>query len=235
MERLRVLFLSDVHYRGPGEEGLRKLEEIVEKERPDLTVSAGDWDVGFDEEAFERLARMTYLLTIYGNHENRRAIEGARNADGRPVLLPDGEPVHFGSLIVAGISGNLGGGSKWHHKRPEEFESYARRLAGAGVDLMVTHEPPAGVPFYPGNPYGKRAVARAVGIVRPKVHLSGHVEYPTQCVKHESITFVHVDSQPPAFEYAVGVFEEGSLKEVKIRRNPTTPLGVGGLRAVWRS
>ncbi|BBE42036.1 metallophosphoesterase family protein [Conexivisphaera calida] len=231
MAGLRVLFVSDVHYRpdlagedSPRAAGLAKLREIVREESPDLLLGAGDWDLGFDEEAFEELAEMTYVLTIYGNHENREGIAAARNSDGRPVLIPDGEVIEFEGLTIAGISGNVGSGKKWHHKRPEEFESEAADVSDGSVDVLITHEPPAEVPFIPENPYGKRVVMRAVRIVRPGLHFSGHVEYPTQLVKYEGMKFLHVDSQPPACEYALGIFEDGILRELRIRRAPVIPL-----------
>ncbi len=231
MARLKVLFVSDVHYRPDlaGENsmmaaGLAKLREIVKEESPDLLLGAGDWDAGFDEEAFEELAEMTYVLTIYGNHENREGIRAAHNADGKPVLIPNGEVVEFEGLTIAGISGNIGSGKKWHHRRPEEIEAEAEEISGRSVDILVTHEPPAEVPFVPGNPYGKRVIMKAVRIVKPKLHFSGHVEYPTQLVKYEGIEFLHVDSRPPACEYAVGTFEDGALRELRIRRSQITPL-----------
>lgn len=231
MARLRVLFVSDVHYRPdlagedpPRAAGLAKIEEIVRREEPDLLLGAGDWDLGFDKDAFEELAAMTYVLTIYGNHENREGIRAARNADGRPILIPDGDAVEFDGLVVAGISGNIGSGRKWHHKRPEQFEAEASSLSERRVDVLITHEPPSEVPFVPGNPYGKRIVSKAVMMVRPGLHFSGHVEYPTQLVKHGGVKFLHVDSQPPACEYAVGAFEDGELRELRIRRSPVIPL-----------
>ncbi|MGC9116914.1 MAG: metallophosphoesterase family protein [Conexivisphaera sp.] len=232
MAGLRVLFVSDVHYRLDlaREDPIRaasfaRLKEIVSEEAPDLLLGAGDWDTGFDEEAFAQLTELTYVLTIYGNHENREALMEARNEDGRPVLLPEGGKVDFDGLVIAGISGNVGSGKKWHHKRPEEFESEAASISEGDVDVLITHEPPAEVPFAPENPYGKRVVLRAVRIVRPKLHFSGHVEYPTQLVKYEGIRFLHVDSQPPACEYALGTFEDGELRELRIRRRPIVPLG----------
>jgi len=231
MAGLKVLFVSDIHYRPDLAEeaplraaGLAKLREVVKEEGPDLLLGAGDWDIGFDGDAFEELADMTYVLTIYGNHENREGICAAHNRDGRPVLIPDGETVEFDGLVIAGISGNIGSGKKWHHKRPDDFESEAADISDGGVDILITHEPPAEVPFIPENPYGKRVIIRAVRMIRPRLHLSGHVEYPTQLVKYEGIRFLHVDSQPPACEYAVGVFEDGELHELRIRRSPVIPL-----------
>ena len=231
MARIKVLFVSDLHYRPDLADrcplkglGLAAIEEIINSEKPDLLISAGDWDLGFDKESFERIAAMVYLLTIYGNHENRQGIASARNRDGRPVLLPDAELVEFEGLKIAGISGNLGSGRRWHHKTMGEFMGYAERLAELSVEVLVTHEAPAKVPFYPSNPHGKRVILDAAVKVRPKLHFSGHVDYPTQCVKYKDTTFLHVDSQPPAFEYAVGVFEEGALRELRIDRKPTTPL-----------
>ncbi len=234
MGRITVLFVSDLHYRPDAPKGdpaaalgFQKLMEIVRSERPDLIVGAGDWDLGFDKEAFEELAEVAYVLTIYGNHENREGIYSARNVDGRPILLPEGEVVEFEGLRLAGISGNLGSGKRWHHKTPEEFEAEAAEISEEEVDVLITHEPPSEVPFTPDNPYGKRVVMRSVRMVRPKLHVSGHVEYPTQVVSYEGIKFLHVSSQPPACEYAVGTFDGEAFRELKIKRAPVTPLGGG--------
>lgn len=225
------MFVSDVHYR-PGLEhtkpgsslGLEKVKEMLEREKPDLLLSAGDWDYGFTSSMFEKLAEKTHILTIYGNHDNIKGLRNARNKDGSPILIPDAKPVDYKGLRIAGISGNLGSGKKWHHKTAQQFNECVEKLVGKDIDVLITHEAPARVPFLPSNPYGKKIVLHAVERIKPKLHFSGHVEYPTQKVNYNGVTFLHVDSGPPAFEYIVGEFKDGELMEMMIRRTSVNPL-----------
>lgn len=219
MERVtRVLAVGDFH----GSSGW--LAETVERLRPDLIASPGDWgDPGqVPEGEFEALLAHVPVLTVFGNHDDRPLLRRLRNRDGSPVLLEDGEVRavdgggrkngrmeewrNGGGLRVAGISGiwaktKLGSKltPRWERDQQrdpsltlerwlagrepppyvtdEEVAAHANTLAGAGVDIFVTHGCPTGLADLTpaGTRGGQRCFRQALGTVRPRAHLCGHL------------------------------------------------------------
>ncbi|WP_157092454.1 metallophosphoesterase [Thermococcus chitonophagus] len=52
---------------------------MVYRTKPDLILSAGDWDRGISREEFEELLKEVPVLSIYGNHENVEVLRQLRN------------------------------------------------------------------------------------------------------------------------------------------------------------
>src|SRR5262245_45321829 len=98
---MRILVVSDMH----GD--LDSARRAARRFGPDLILSCGDWgDPGeFDESAFAGLLAVAPICTTFGNHDPIDLLRGARNRDGSPVLLPQGESREVMGLNLAAIGG----------------------------------------------------------------------------------------------------------------------------------
>ncbi len=158
------------------------------------------------EAQYRALTRRVHVLTVYGNHDDRALLARLHNYDGTPVLLGQGEARRVGKVTVAGISGiwaktKLGArlSRQWEaarRRRPDlsfpewaagrelppyvtdaEVAALAAGLAGAGVEILVTHGCPLGVADRTpaGGRGGQRCFRHALEEVRPRVFLCGHL------------------------------------------------------------
>ncbi len=229
---VRMLAVSDVHYefkvfRGVNESvAFKWLLGVVERHRPDVLVSAGDWGEGLGARELDELLERTVVLTIYGNHDPVWLLKRYRNKLAKlSVLLKDGVPIEYQGLLVAGINGitSRSGRSKRGvpRKRPEEFVSVARRLAGVGyrVDLLLMHEVPALREAYPGLRVWEGTVAalEALRIVKPRLVVNGHLDwscYTLHRIDWEwggATLYLRVDSSQIHKCYAVVEWGEGKV------------------------
>ncbi len=199
---MRILAVSDFHG------ALGWLPEALDRLRPDLLLSPGDWgDPGeVTEASFAPLLERAPILTVWGNHDDRDLLARLRNRNGAPVLLSPGEEREIEGMVVAGMSGiwaktRLGSrlDAEWERARrrspdltleawlagrplppyvtDDEVRAWAARLAGRGVDVLITHECPVGLADRTpaGFPGGKRVFREVFETVRPRLHLCGHL------------------------------------------------------------
>jgi len=240
---MKVLVISDLHYELGEHRGVDQsvawdwLLEIVELQGPDLLLSCGDWGSAVTLEGFSELTDRVEVYTIYGNHENLKVLELARNRNGKPILLNDCRVVEVGGLRIGGINGiiSLSRRSKGGvpRKRPEEFLPAARCLKYKGVDILLVHE------VVPLAEYSQlitpreylRVVLEAVEIVSPRVVFNGHLHAtPYTVSKVRQTLYVRVDSSQKSRHYAVLYPEEGSVeiwidseKKVEVNRRSHLP------------
>jgi Icc-related predicted phosphoesterase len=181
---MRVLAVSDLH--GDLDAAWRALETAV----PEVLISCGDWGDP-DEVSLSGLERFTERLpvyTIYGNHDDLAALQAWRNRVGTPVLLPDGEPVSVGGLVLAGISGIWAKSNrKPFYITDEQVAEAAHRGARQGpVDILLTHGCPSGVAdlTWQNRHGGQPCFLKAFDTIRPRLYLTGHLhrvqEYRTK-------------------------------------------------------
>lgn len=169
--------------------------------RPDVVVACGDLPFGYLEFIVTMLGKP--LLYVPGNHDPDLSEPPPAMRTGWPPGWPtvsvtadppgpagcvniDGRVVDAGGLRFAGI----GGSPRYRHGPNQytqgemrrralglEVRARARRLRdGRGVDVMVTHSPPAGVGDAPDPAHrGFDAFHRLVGKLAPKVLVHGHV------------------------------------------------------------
>ena len=145
----------------------------------DLILSAGD----LKPEYLNRLAkaglasaRRTYLLCVYGNHDDRCETELSKDC----VCL-DGDLLTVKGLRILGL-----GGSPRYRPGPHQYseEEMCRRIDGLertirrsrGVDLVLTHAPPRGFgdtddPVHSGF----RCFVPLLDQLRPRYLIHGHV------------------------------------------------------------
>ena len=224
---MKILFLSDLHYNLPGKpfHGIDEsvafswVEEVVETEKPDLILSAGDWGVLATPGMFRRILMSALLYTVYGNHDSYETLKAIVNLDQSPCLLEDGRPRVIGGILrVGGIGGNFGTGRRWHHMRHEQFSLLAEQLAARGLDIFITHEPPELCAPDRKMKFGWAEVTKAVEKVGPKLHLCGHFHCDSILAELGPTIILKLDSSQTRKQYAVADYREGGFQGLELKK-----------------
>ncbi|BCU71500.1 metallophosphoesterase family protein [Stygiolobus caldivivus] len=176
---MKFLLVSDVHksykfFKGHDESvAVEWLLEVIDKVRPDVLISAGDWDDGMTAEDFVKISSKVKLLTIYGNHENFGII--------RAYAMPDGKVFEIGDLKIAGINGLLGEESRKGvpMTSPIQFMNVINRLKNTvdRLDIFLAHQPPYIPEVYPKMKFDEysQMMFDAVEDLKPRLFLNGHM------------------------------------------------------------
>jgi len=220
---MRILIISDLHYSGGTFHGLDEsrsfdwLYEVIERERPELTLSTGDFGVEADFDHFKPVLEKEYLLTIYGNHDNIELIKNLKNNDGSRCWLEDGLITQYKGLRIAGINGNIARFKrKAHHKTIEEIEGIISNYSGKKMDVLITHEVLEHELISRGRMLGYRVINKAIKRINPKLHICGHVHIPSQILKTNETISLNLDSSTKRREYALVEAINGKVGNVKI-------------------
>ncbi|AOL17224.1 metallophosphoesterase [Sulfolobus sp. A20] len=176
---MRFLLVSDIHksyefYRGYDESvAVEWLLEIIDETKPQVLISAGDWDEGMTSEDFGRILSKVKLLTVYGNHENFPIIQR--------YAIPNGKVFEFGGLKIAGINGLVGDNNikGIPITTPTQFMNAIYRIKKyvPKLDILVTHQPPYIPEIYPKmrpDNYNE-LVFEAVEDLKPRLFFNGHM------------------------------------------------------------
>ncbi|HVX44871.1 MAG TPA: metallophosphoesterase [Mycobacteriales bacterium] len=171
--------------------------ERVRTYRPDLVVSCGDLPFDYLEYLVSTLN--VPLVFVPGNHDPalprlRRSRGGLLLQAGLPVpeVGPGGcdnadrQVLDVGGLRIAGLGGCRRYRDGPHQYTEREFRARARtvtrrarrlrRRDGHGVDLLLTHAPPAGVGDRDDAPHrGFAGLHGVVQRVQPRFLLHGHI------------------------------------------------------------
>ncbi|MFA4640224.1 metallophosphoesterase family protein [Pyrococcus kukulkanii] len=217
---MRILFISDLHYTHETFHGIYQglawswLLDIVYRTKPDLILSAGDWDKGISREEFEELLREVPVLSIYGNHENMEVLKQLRNPllENKPVLIEDGEVVEVKGIKISGISGVLSKTGKPKRgvprKTEEEYIEICKKLRP--VNFLLIHEAPA-IPEFEGiiklNPHTK-TVLECLKRVKADLILGGHIHETPYTIHLGEFKYLRVDSSQRHRAYGVIDTEE---------------------------
>ncbi|WP_253776931.1 metallophosphoesterase family protein [Goodfellowiella coeruleoviolacea] len=168
----------------------------VRRHRVDLVVAAGDLPFDYLEYLTSALDRP--CVFVPGNHDpdlsgySRRW--GLWTKAGLPVRWPgpagavnaDARVVDVAGLRIAGLGGSIryrNGPNQWTERQQARRLRRVIRLAawrrlrdGRGVDVLLTHAPPAGCGDEPDRPHqGFACLHRAVARLRPALLLHGHI------------------------------------------------------------
>ncbi|MBC8101563.1 MAG: metallophosphoesterase [Cytophagales bacterium] len=181
------------------------LFRLLDAEQPDCLLCVGDWGDP-DEIAppiWDALLSRVPVLSVFGNHDDLLALATLRNhSDGSPMLLAQGERREFCGLSVAGVSGIWAKTNRLpHYVTDEGVAAWASSLApGPTTDLLLTHGCPIGVADRTpsGRPGGQRCFLDLLRMVRPRIHLCGHLHVAQRR---------DLDSPP------CGVLNTGSLRD----------------------
>lgn len=224
---MRILIVSDLHYGGKPFHGMNQskvfssLYKIIDEEKPDLLLSAGDFGDEATLEMFRPITKACHFLTIYGNHDNVELIRALKNSDGSSCWLQDGTRREYKGLVIAGISGNIAMTKrKPHHKTVEDVEAIISKYSRTGkINILITHE----VPEHPAlsrndRILGYKTFNSAIGKLKPELYLCGHIHIPSQIVRFDVTTLLCLDSGMRHAEYATTEYEDGEFASPEIRK-----------------
>ncbi|MFQ5865829.1 MAG: metallophosphoesterase family protein [bacterium] len=207
---LKIAAVSDLHG------NLVPVHNILELEKPDLLLCVGDW--GTAEEVtssdLDSIIKKVYTLTVFGNNDPVDLLPAVPNQDGGSILLENGLIEHYFGLSIAGINGI------WakSHKKPwyitdDEVAAIAAKLADKDVDILMTHGCPIGMadltPF--GTHGGQRCFTEAFKIVKPKLHLCGHLHRKSSYQTKDGKLIVNIGITSEG-DYAIFHFENGNVR-----------------------
>ncbi|BCU67924.1 hypothetical protein HS7_13610 [Sulfolobales archaeon HS-7] len=200
---MKILLISDLHksYKP------RKVDEtvavewllhVIDDNKPEYLISAGDWDEGMSSEDFLKIETRVKLLTVYGNHENFPVI--------RRLAMSDGKIYKIGNLRVAGINGLIGGKGEYSLS-PDEFRAAYKRIARKGTDILVMHQPPYLPEVYPKMREDDSGILALEGVreISPKLFVNGHMT--GDCFSYFRMPwgthYLRVDSSQECKSYAI--------------------------------
>lgn len=169
---MKILAVADIH----GDLGLvKKIEKLINKEKVDLVILAGDqtW-LGKMEDGLVGPLTKKETLMIPSNHEPEEAIKIWEK------MYPNVRNLHKKHFEKEGI-GFFGSGSlEWGMilKESEIYEDLKKahdKIKHLKKKIMITHEPPAGSKIellgFPGS-YG---VKKAIDQFSPDILICGHI------------------------------------------------------------
>jgi len=219
---LKILMVSDLHYsikpfKGRDESKVfETFYEVVEDEKPNLVLSAGDFGEEATEKMFRPICKQAYFLAIYGNHDNIGLIKSLRNENGTLCWLSDGNIIEWQSLRIAAINGNVVlRKRKPHHHTPEEVEQLIEAYAARGrIDALVTHEAPK---HHLLKSSGYEVLSKAMEVLKPKLYLCGHTHFPSQIIEVDGTTLVSLDSSIKNRSYAIAEFDLDIFHDIEIK------------------
>lgn len=173
---MKLVAVGDLHG------NVMPLRRVLDEEAPDGLLCVGDWgDPGqIEAQTWADLARGCAVLSVFGNHDDLPTLAALRNRDGSKVLLEQGERrADFCGLSVAGVGGIWAKSHRLpHYVTDEDVAGWAARLAaGSPVEVLLTHGCPLGIAdqTLSGRPGGQRCFLDLLNVVRPRVHLCGHL------------------------------------------------------------
>ena len=171
---MKILAFSDLH---SDKNKLKALIQKIEKENPDIIISAGDI-TNFSRNLKEIISEFKkikkILLIIPGNHETAKQIEEI--SDNKQIISIHKRSFEINNVIF------LGYGTGGFSKKEEEFENISKRFIktikkGSKI-VLITHAPPYGtkIDFIPGlNHCGCISYTNFIKENKPLLHICGHL------------------------------------------------------------
>ena len=221
---MRFLVISDLH----GD--LRAAGEAVRQFEPHALLCCGDWGDPNDVDQSE-LATFPARLPVYttfGNHDPIGMLQKLRNADGSPVLLPQGQVVSVAGIRLAAIGG-IWASSHWqpYYVTDEDVADAAARIAAEGrVDILLTHGCPVGLADRTprGTHGGQRCFLHAFQTVEPLVHLCGHLHVAQEHQLSDGRKVINVGATPRGSAVVVEAIG-AEVRATLVRFKPTASQG----------
>lgn len=205
----RVLCISDTHNQHPEPAGLPEADVLVFAGDATLRGKAQEW-ARFWAWVEEVHAQVPHVVVVEGNH------------DVFPVPAPDGVHVLCGGPVreVAGLRVWGWPGSAWRsegervgreareidrgqwaHWQSDRAQAEALRALPEGLDILVTHTPPAGIgDRCAGGRVGCPALSLRLGELAqpPRLHIFGHIHEGRgvyQSARTISVNAAHLDGR----------------------------------------
>ena len=193
---MRVVIVSDLH----GD--LSPVDRACGDYSPDVILSCGDW--GDPEEVAEpELGAIVDRLPVYttfGNHDPIELLSTLVNKDGSPILLAQGEVRVVRGLRLAAIGGIWAKShAKPHYVTDADVAEFAARIVASGpVDILLTHACPVGLADLTpaGRHGGQRCFLDAFNVIKPRIHLCGHLHVAQERVLKDGRKVINVGATP---------------------------------------
>jgi Icc-related predicted phosphoesterase len=193
---VRILHVSDVHCAT----GL--LRRVLESVAYDVAVCSGDFECVETAEAFVEEAGEAVAVT--GNMDSERVREVLASGG----VLADGRVAERAGLRFAGV----GGLTPW-------ADIDALKGVDGGVDVLVSHHPPYGhldEGLFGGHA-GLRGLLELHQLLRPRVHLFGHIHEARGCERLEGLVLVNAGPLAQGY-YALVTLDASGRVEVSLKR-----------------
>lgn len=151
----------------------------------DLVLGCGDLPPSYLEYIVSTLDVPCFYVP--GNHDAKpEETDYGKTLETPPGCVSlDGRVVRHGGLVLAGLGGSLwyNGGKYQYTQRTMMARVYAllpkilwyRRLNGYGLDVLISHAPPAGVNDGTGAHAGFKALRWLIQRFPPRYHIHGHI------------------------------------------------------------
>jgi Icc-related predicted phosphoesterase len=193
---MRILVISDLH----GD--LRSAWTAVERFKPDVLLSCGDWgdpEEVTEAEMSEFPARLP-VLSAFGNHDPLEILRRLRNRDQSPVLMGQGEVRMVEGVRVAAIGGIWAKSHRLPHyvTDADVAQAAAQAARGGPVDVLMTHGCPVGLADITptGRHGGQRCFLDAFHTIAPRVHLCGHLHVAQERTLKDGRRIINVGATP---------------------------------------
>ncbi|MHB1908011.1 MAG: metallophosphoesterase family protein [Nitrososphaerales archaeon] len=223
----KVMIVSDLHYekqifKGVDEEqAFPWLLEMIRANKPGDIVMLGDQGGAWTIEDWNKLASLVRVHAIYGNHDNVKLLEQARNADESPVLARDAEIRVIQGLKFGFINGIISDTRREKQNVPrkttEEYVKSSNHLRG--IDVLCTHLSPY-VERYGtkiSEVGGPLVVKMIIEKLKPKLAFSGHLSGGYTIGKIGNCNSIRIESSQSEEFYAI--LQPIGNKVVEIRNN----------------
>jgi len=169
---MKILAISDIH----GDLGLvRKVEKLVEKEKIDLVILAGD-QTWFEKMQKGLVGPLTnkLALIIPSNHETEETIKGWEK------MYPNLRSIHNKNIKIKDVgffgSGTVDWGFKEDSKKIfEELKNSHEKIKNLKKKIMITHCPPAGSKIELMGFPGSEGIKKAIKKFSPDFLICGHI------------------------------------------------------------
>lgn len=198
---MKILAFSDTHGTHKG------FTKILEAASSDLIIFSGDAE-GFASVQESATSFLDWLINISkfskygvvaiaGNHDsyfvNQTFVREYLNFTTKKVYFLYNELIRIADLSIWGSPASLRYGEySAFTVANEELLMNKYRIIPSGLDICITHTPPAGV-FKSG--IGSRSLADKIALIRPKISLSGHIHADGgQHIVKDNISYVNVCS-----------------------------------------
>ncbi len=167
---MKILAFVDTH---ESQAAHRSLQELAEREKPDLLLCAGDFTL-FGH-AMERMLSIIdgigiRTLLIHGNHEDAGEVREA---------VRDLKHIEFNHRRTAEIGGYafVGWGGGGFALSDTSFDHFAKTITTALPIVLVTHGPPfnTAIDFVAGEHCGNRSYTDFIERRRPLLAIAGHL------------------------------------------------------------
>jgi len=190
---MRIVCLSDTH-------GQHRRLRVPDG---DLLLHAGDFSMAGRPDEIESFDRWLgtlphpHKVVVAGNHD----FLFEREPDRARALLVNASYLQDGLLEVGGL--RIWGSPwqpwffDWAFNLPRGPELAAKwALVPGGVDVLVTHGPPAGILDRTANDEGVgcRDLARALERILPRLHVFGHIHESYGRLERDGTTFVNASN-----------------------------------------